>query len=610
MFKSKTLDHLSLIFSFLPKARKKQFFSLIPIAIFAGISEVIVLGLMSRLFSFIVGEPRKSLPFNDFFNFDTKYKLLTLIIIFILTSWFASLIKIYLRAKQLKLKATIWRDLSGLALKNLLSQKYEFFISNDRNDLSASVLVNTARVADFVVLPILQTISGAFVIFFIACTILFIAKSSALFLVLGLLLGYLIISLTIIPYLRIANKKRLDLEIQSNNIIQESLNSIVDVKLTNSEKFFIENYYISGRKAIPFIWRGETLPEIPRALVEPFGITLIFLIGIVPLLLTSDIERISSVIPFLATIAAASLKLTPPLQDTFRGYNSIRGGLPDLEATTKLITSTKELREDIVLKTKSSLKNSNFKFPKNSISLNNVFYKYPNSSSYVINNLSLKIKTGSRIAFVGSTGSGKTTTANLILQLLLPQKGNLLLDNRLLLKKDIKKWQYNCAYVPQTFYLNNCTILENIAFAVDENEINLDAIWESLESAKLTEFVKNMPKSIYTNIGENGLKLSGGQRQRLAIARAFYRNSKLLVLDEATSALDNKTESEVMSSIDLVSNNCTLIIIAHRLSTVMNADMIYEFNNGQIIHSGTFKELCLKSDSFKDLKELEKKILQ
>ena len=610
MFKSKTLDHLNIIFSFLPKARKKQFFSLVPIAIFAGTSEVIVLGILARLFSFIVGEPRKSLPLNDFFNFDPKYKLLTLIIIFVLSNWFASFIKLYLRAKQLKLKATIWRDLSELALKKLLSQKYEFFISNDRNEFSASVLVNITRVADIVVLPVLQTISGAFVIIFISCAILLIAKSTALYLVLGLLFGYLVISLTIIPYLRIANKKRFDLEIQSNNALQESLKSIVDVKLTNSEIFFFENYKLLVRKAIPFIWRGETLPEIPRALVEPFGITLIFFIGIVPLLLTSEIEKISSVIPFLATIAAASLKLTPPLQDTFRGYNSIRGGLPDLEATTKLITSTKEFKEDIKFTTKSTFKNSDFKFPSNNIALNNVYYKYPNSSSYVINNLSLKIKTGSRIAFVGSTGSGKTTTANLILQLLLPQKGNLLLDNKLLLKEDVKKWQYNCAYVPQTFYLNNCTILENIAFASDVNKVNLDAVWESLESAKLTEFVKNMPKSIYTNISENGLKLSGGQRQRLAIARAFYRNSKLLVLDEATSALDNKTESEVMSSIDLVSNNCTLIIIAHRLSTVMNADMIYEFNNGQIIHSGTFKELCIKSDSFKDLKELEKKILQ
>ena len=609
MFKSKTLDNLSIIFSFLPEVRKKQLFSLLPFAILAGTSEVVVLGILARLFSFIVGEPRNSLPLNNFFNFDPKYKLLTLIIIFVFTNWFASFIKLYLRAQQLKLKATIWRDLSELALKNLLTQKYEFFIANDRINLSASVLVNITRVADIVVLPVLQMVSGSFVIFFISCAILFIAKSTALFLILGLLLGYLFISLTIIPYLRIANKKRINLEIQSNNSLQESLKSIIDVKLTNSEFFFIEKYKLLGRKAIPFIWKGETLPEIPRALVEPFGITLIFFIGIVPLLLTSDIDKISSVIPFLATIAAASLKLTPPLQDTFRGYNSIRGGLPDLEATTQLISSTKEFKENIILTPKSSFQKNNFKFPLNTIALKNVFYKYPNSSSYIIKNLSLTIKTGTRIAFVGTTGSGKTTTANLLLQLLLPQKGNLFLDNELLLKKDIKKWQYNCAYVPQSFHLNNCTILENIAFAADKNEINLDAIWQSLESAKLTNFVKNMPDSIYTQIGENGIKLSGGQRQRLAIARAFYRNSKLLVLDEATSALDNKTESEIMNSIDLVSNNCTLIIIAHRLSTVMNADMIYEFNNGEIIHSGTFEELCLRSESFKDLKELEKKIL-
>lgn len=611
MLKSKTLDNLGIIFSFLSNERKKQFFSLIPIAILAGSSEVIVLGILARLFKFIVGEPRGSLPLNDFFNFDPKYKLLTLIIIFVLTNWFSSLIKLYLRAKQLKLKATIWRDLSELALKNLLSQKYEFFISNNRTNLSASVLVNITRVADIIVLPVLKMISGSFVIFFVSCAILFIAKSTALFLILGLLLGYLFISITIIPYLRLSNKKRIKLEIESNNYLQESLKSIIDVKLTNSELFFIEKYKFLGRKAIPLIWRGETLPEIPRALVEPFGITLIFVIGIVPLLLTSDLAKISSVIPFLATIAAASLKLTPSLQDTFRGYNSIRGGLPDLEATINLITSTKVVRKDINPHKKDSLiQDKYFKFPGYTISLKNVFYKYPNSSSYVIDNLSLSIKTGTRIAFVGSTGSGKTTTANLILQLLVPHKGNLLLDNKKLERKDIKKWQYNCAYVPQSFHLNNGTILENISFAVEEDEVDLNEIWKSIEAAKLTDFVKSLPKNIYTQIGENGVKLSGGQRQRLAIARAFYRKSKLLVLDEATSALDNKTESEVMSSIDLVSNKCTLVIIAHRLSTVMNANMIYEFDKGKIIHSGTFKELCQKSDSFKDLKTLENKILK
>ena len=168
----------------------------------------------------------------------------------------------------------------------------------------------------------------------------------------------------------------------------------------------------------------------------------------------------------------------------------------------------------------------------------------------------------------------------------------------------------NCAYVQQSFYLPSSSILENIAFATDKKKINTDEVWQAIESAKLKELVEGLPYGLDTNIGESGIKLSGGQRQRIAIARAFYRKSRLLVLDEATSSLDNKTESEVMNSIDLISNKCTLIVIAHRLSTIINSDKIYEFSEGSIINSGNFEELCEKSESFKDLNFLENKILK
>ena len=242
--------------------------------------------------------------------------------------------------------------------------------------------------------------------------------------------------------------------------------------------------------------------------------------------------------------------------------------------------------------------------------MKNISYKYPSTETNVIENLTINIKIGSKIAFVGTTGSGKTTTANLLLQLLKPQKGRLLLDDNPINEREIRIWQRNCAYVAQNFYLNNSTILENVAFAKDLKEIKRNDVWKALESAKLKDLVETLPKGLNSGVGENCIKLSGGQRQRLALARAFYRKSRFLVLDEATSALDNKTESEVMNSIDLVSNNCTLIIIAHRLSTVMNADKIYEFNSGKITHSGTFDELCKVSESFKDLSLLEKKILK
>ena len=608
MFKSRSLDNFIKIYSFLPKLSRKELISLIPFAIISGISEVLVIALLSRLFNFLSGQPRESIPFlSNLLDFEPKYKILILITLFIFASWFSSLMKIFVRAKQLRLKATIWRDLSELALKKLLSEQYEFFIENKNSDISASVLVNISRVSDYAVLPILQTISGIFVIIFVLIAVLFIAKVSALFLIFGLLVGYLFISLAIIPHIRKANQKRIEIELTSNSVLNESINSIVDVKLTNSENFFSSKYEKIGRNAIPMIWRGEALPEIPRALIEPFGITLIFVVGLTPLLFTSGIDQISKAIPFLAVIAAASLKLTPPLQDTFKGYNSIRGSLPDLEATLKLLIKNKSSLEYKLVNNNIS---TEFIYPKKTIALKNIFYKYPNANSYAIKNLSLSINVGSKIAFVGATGSGKTTTANLLLQLIEQEKGDLLLDNKILSRSDVKNWQYDCAYVQQTFYLNSGTILENIAFAKDKQDININEVWNAIESAKLKDLVKSSSKGLNTKIGENGIKLSGGQRQRIALARAFYRKSKFLILDEATSALDNRTENEVMNSIDLIGNNCTLIIIAHRLSTIMNADKIFEFKSGEIIHSGTFVELSKISENFKDLNFLEKKILK
>ena len=608
MFNSKTFHYFKRIFSFLSQSRRKEFFALIPFALFAGISEVLVLAIISRLFNFLSDQPRESLPFlSNIINFDPKYKIILLIISFIVFSWISSIIKLYVKAKQLRLKANIWRDLSELALKNLLSKQYEFFIENKSSDLSAQVLLSIERVSEKIVLPILKTLSGLFLIISISIAVLTFAKLPALILIMGLLLGFLLISLSIIPYIRFATKKRLEVELASNNIINESLNSIIDVKLTKSEKFFNKKFHTLGKNIVPAIWKGETLPEIPRALIEPFGITLIFIIGIVPSLLTSDISEISKVIPFLATIAAACLKLTPPLQDTFKGYTSIRGGLPDLELTLKLINLDKFTLDKKTINKQST---NNFIFPQKSIKLKNISYKYPSSYKNAISNLSLNIDIGSRVAFVGSTGSGKTTTANLILQLLRPIQGNILLDDIPLETNNIDHWQSNCAYVQQSFYLPSSSILENVAFAIDKDKIDINAVWKAIEFAKLKEFVESLPKGLKTNIGESGIKLSGGQRQRISIARAFYRNSKLLILDEATSALDNKTESEVMSSIDLIGNKCTLIIIAHRLSTVRNSDKIFEFNSGKIINSGSFSELCEKSESFQDLNFLENNILQ
>ena len=241
---------------------------------------------------------------------------------------------------------------------------------------------------------------------------------------------------------------------------------------------------------------------------------------------------------------------------------------------------------------------NSFVGPTKTIELSSVFYRYPSTKEYSLKNINLKIPVGSKIAFIGTTGSGKTTTANQVLCLLRPTKGSILLDGKKLKTKDINSWQTMCSYVPQSINLLNEDILTNIAYGLKNEEINESKVWDSVIAAQLEDMIKSLPAGLKTKIGENGVLLSGGKRQRIAIARAFYRDAKLLVLDEANSALDNKTESELMEALELLNKKLTTIFVAHRLSTVKNCDCIYEFQNGEIKAFGNFDELYKKSETF------------
>lgn len=601
---SKTYKLLVRLFQILPKKRKRSLFKLIPLAALTGLVDVMVVGIVSRLFTTFIGQANKpTLPFQELIPEDPKTKILSLVIIYISMNWLASFSKLFLRGSQERLRVAIWRDLSELAQRKLLAQPYEFFLNKKKSDLSSKVLLNISRVSEFLVKPILQIASGLCVISFICIAVLFIAKSIALYLIISLLIFYIFISLFVTPFIRFASRQRIKLEKQTNNVLTESMRTIIDVHLTGSESYFEKKYILAGKNAFPFIWKAEVLPEFPRALIEPFGITLIFTIGLFPYFMGKDDSMLIEIIPFLATIAIASLKLIPPLQDSFRALTSLRASIPDLEEILKLV----ELPSQRLTKRSPGVLSKEGIEPRNNIKLKQISYQYPNSETYTLKNININIPIGARVAFVGETGSGKTTTANQLLCLLRPTEGCLLLDGVEVTESEVPAWQGCCSYVPQSITLLNSNIIDNIAYGLEETIIDHDRVWDALHAAQLADLVDEMPMGLYTTIGENGIRLSGGQRQRLALARAFYRKAKLLVLDEATSSLDTRTEAEVMEAIEIIGRRCTIVIIAHRLSTIERADYIYEFQKGTINSHGNYQQLLRSSKSFSDMVDIAKR---
>jgi len=603
--RSETLRLVKAVISYLPAKQYRALWFLLLISTAVGIGDLVFVGLIAKLVgSFSGSSLADNLPFVRVFGGDILDRGLWIVGILLALIWISTALKFASRLVEARVSAEIWAVFGNRVYGNLILQSYDYFKDSSSMTLLTRLNRVLSKVSDSVVMPLLL-ICGNIVssgILVVGVIVAFGWISCAVFSL--LIVSYTLASVLITPRMRFLTKQQYIYSRNVNQILLESTRSIRDIHLHGVEDFFIGRFGAIGSQGKRYDRMLKILPDVPRFVIEPAGVTVLFVLGLLPPLLSGGgTEAVRDALPALIGVVFASLRLAAPIQAVFKSMNKLRGSLPDLADALDLL----EL-QPVRLAHQSDLPVTPAGImPRHTIKLSHISYRYDQKAGWALRDVDVTVPVGARVALVGSTGGGKTTAAHLLLGLLSPVEGQLLLDGVSMQNEEIQSWQRCCAFVPQNIKLLDASVRGNVAFGIDDDDIEEDKLWDCLEMAQLAEFVSELPYGAFTRIGEDGMRLSGGQRQRLALARAFYKQAQVLVLDEATSALDNKTENEVMESLELIGRRCTTIVIAHRLSTIRYCDRIYEFNRGQVVAHGNYEELQSRSSSFRELVELQRR---
>ena len=435
--------------------------------------------------------------------------------------------------------------------------------------------------------PMLDLLRQSAVTLAIVMILIFI--NPKLTIIVGLTLGiaYGLVYLLIRSFVAKIGHKRLEANRWIFTSISEAFGATKEIKVSGLEQAYVERFSDPAITLAKIKAKAGVIVYLPRFLLEviAFGGMLL-----VVLYLMAQSGNFVNAVPLKALYAFAGYRLMPALQQIYTSLTTLRFITPALDAMHKDLKS---------LQTSNSFQEQKPLQLEKNITLKNIYYNYPNASRTALKNIHFSISAGTKVGIVGATGSGKTTTVDIILGLLEAQKGSLQVDGKIINKDNIRAWQKSIGYVPQHIFLADDTIAANIAFGIDRDKIDNLAVERSAKMAKLYDFIINeLPQKFQTTIGERGIRLSGGQRQRIGIARALYHNPKVLILDEATSALDNLTEQEVMEEVKSLGNETTIIMIAHRINTVKECDTIFLLQKGELKHQGSFRELSESSDYF------------
>jgi ATP-binding cassette, subfamily B, bacterial PglK len=484
-------------------------------------------------------------------------------------------------------------DLSIEVYRRTLYQPYRVHVARNSSEVISSITYKVNGVVFEVLLPLLLLISSLVLSVAIAVALFAIDPkvASATIIIFGA--SYGLVTWSNRQRLHVNSERIAHEQTQVVKALQEGLGGIRDVLLEGAQSIYCDVYRKADHPLRQAQGNNIFVAHCPRYALESVGMILITVLAYI---LSLESGGLAESVPVLGALAIGAQRMLPALQQSYGSWTRIAGTHASLVDTLELLDQP--LTEESLPSDSKPLKFQNF------IQYKGVSFRYSHEGPWVLEELNLNIPKGSRVGFVGRTGSGKSTALDMLMGLLLPTEGAILVDDQRISGQQAIAWQRNIAHVPQSIYLSDNSLAENIAFGVPLEAIDMNRVQQASQQAQIADFIEGLAEGYMAPVGERGIRLSGGQRQRVGIARALYKKASVLVFDEATSALDNTTERAVMNSIEGLKRNLTVLIIAHRMTTVRHCDIIVELNQGRVVAKGTFEQLLSSSPSFREMAEI------
>jgi len=569
--------------------RRKQIVALLILMLFASLGEVVSIGAVLPFLGILtapelVFNHPYAEPIIGWLKIDKEEQLLIpLMLAFSVAALIAGALRLLLLWFQTRLSHGIGIDLSYEIYQRTLYQPYARHISRNSSEVIAGIVQKSSGVVSEIIFPLLLLASSTLMLFVILVALFSIDPVVALSVISGFGIIYgLILSLTK-PRLFRNSQCINQMENQRIKALHEGLGGIRDVLLDGTQPIYCQIYRNADAPLRLAQASNQFISGSPRFGIEALGMVLIAMLAY-SLATTSD--GMTNVIPVLGALALGAQRLLPVLQQGYASFSYIRGGQAILSDTLDLLEQP--LPKDF---NHQSVEPIPFE---HAIRVSGLGFRYSANTPWVLQELELKIPKGCRVGFIGTTGSGKSTLLDILMGLLEPSAGQMHIDDIQIDESNYRAWQSHIAHVPQTIYLTDASVSENIAFGVPPEAIDADRVRRAAQVAQIADTIESWDKQYDMPVGERGVRLSGGQRQRIGIARAFYKEANVIVFDEATSALDNHTERTVMDAINSMGRDMTILIVAHRLSTLKVCDKVVELENGSIKRVGTYSEIIVE----------------